>query len=89
MKNLAEDLTDLWTIPDLSKEVGNIYTSWHPANSDLTTGNCFTNVMVEDIQMLLLEYIFSYDDTIDHQLIVFIHVKGSFDSYAKHPKVIG
>ena len=39
MKNLSYDLTDLWTIQDLSKQVRNISTSWYPANSDLATGH--------------------------------------------------
>ena len=88
-KNLDENLTDLWTFQYISKKVGNIPTSWPPANSDPAVGHCFTNGMAEDRQMLLLESRFSHSDTLDHRLIIYIHVSGYFDSRAKHLKLVG
>ena len=89
MNNLAGDITDLWTFQDLIKQVRNISTRWHPANSDPSTGHCFTNGMVADRKMLLLESRLRHGDTIDHRLIVYIHVNGYFNSHAKHPKLVG
>ena len=89
MKNLSYDLTDLRTIQDFSKQVGNISTSWYPANLDLATGHCFTNGMIEYRQILLLEFIFRHGDTLDHLLIVYIHVSGSFELHAEYPKLVG
>ena len=89
MNNLSDYLTDLWTFQDLSKKVRNISTSWHPANSGLATSHWFTNGMVEYRQMLLLESRLRHGDALDHQLIFYIHVRGSFDLHAKHPKIAG
>ena len=85
MDNIAVNITDLWTIQYLSKTVGKISTSGNPANLDLATSHCFTNGMVADRQMLLLDTRLMHGDTLEHQLIVYIHVSGSFDSHAKHP----
>ena len=74
MKNLADNLTDIWTLQDLSKQVGNIYTGWHPSNSDLYTGHRLTNGMVADRKMLLLGSRLRNGNTIDHQLIIYIHL---------------
>ena len=89
MKNLANDLTDLQKIQDLSEQVDNNSTSSHPANSDLATSHCFTNGMISDRQMILIESRFRHGDTIDHQLILYIHVIGSFNSHAEHPNLLG
>ena len=45
--------------------------------------------MVADRKMLLLESRFRNSETIYHQLILYINVCGYFDSYAKHPKLVG
>ena len=89
MKNLCNNITYLRTIQDISKQVRKIFTSWHPDNSYLSTGHSFTNGMVSDRQMLLLESRFRHGDTLVHQLIVYIHVSRSFDSHSEHPKCVG
>ena len=76
MKNLAENIMDLWTLQELSKQVRNISISWHPDNSDLVTGHCFTNGMVADRKMLLLESRFGHIDTLDHRIIIYIMLAG-------------
>ena len=85
MNNLNDGLTDIWTTQDLSKQVGNIYTSWQPANSDLATGHCFMNGVAEYRKMLLLESRFRNGNTFDHHIIFYIYVSGSLESNAKHP----
>ena len=89
MNNLAYNLRDIWTFQYLGKQIGNISKSWHPANSNLATGHCFTNGILEDRKILLFEYRFRHGDNLDHQLIVYIYVSGSFDSHAKHPNIVG
>ena len=76
MDNISDNITNIWTFQDLSKQVSKISTSWHPANLDLATGHCFTNGMLADIKMSILESIFRHGETIDHQLIFYIHVSG-------------
>ena len=81
MKDLVDNLTDLWTFQYLSKQVGKISTSWHPSNSDLANIHCFADGMVAYRKMLLLGSRFKHGDTIDHQLIFYIHGSVSFDSH--------
>ena len=39
MKNIAKNLTDIWTFQYRSNQVvKKVITSWHPSNSDLATG---------------------------------------------------
>ena len=66
MNNIDDNLVDLWTFQDLSKQVGKISTSCCPSNLDLATGHCFTNGMVADRKMLLIEYRFRHGGTNDH-----------------------
>ena len=89
MNNLSGDLTYLRTFQDLIKKVGKVSTSCHPANLYLATGHCFMNGMVADRKMILLESLFRHGDTLDQQIIVYIHVSGSLDSHAKHPNLVG
>ena len=69
--------------------VNKIFTSWHPANLYLTVGHCFKNGMLVDRKMILLEYIFRHGDTLDNQLIVYIHVSGFFESNDEYTKLVG
>ena len=89
MKDLDNYLTDIQTFQDLGKQVSNISTSWHPENLDFTTGQCFTNGIVADRQMIIPESRFKHGDTIDHRIIVYIHVSKTFDLHAKHLKLVG